>query len=1020
MTLILARSEADWQHYFRWNDAILQVVYPELDETVPVYLDLDEESLAQIGELVGHDGDPKHGLCEAVSRVVVEGSQFTLAGIVQAHNDWMRSLRRSEASKKGAHESQPLRNPPAVAFLAMATLAALEMGTDDLISIAYYPRVADLVKLPRDEGTIQSQFHRHSERLWRELNTWIERQEGRVGLPTAYSLTKRFVGIPLSQALVRKTDRQKLPGFFAQYGLDPGSEMSSETLLVFLDAWFKSETCSASDALKRLWSTSTTHDRIAEIVSLELSGWDGTLPKDQKIEGNSAGQVRLLANIQQGFMGERFSLALTYRHLGSSVMAGTVEIETEHGHWIPLMFQPLAGNLWRTSSSHGLNIVSVLEGSAHLRVPGDIDASARRYPRAVVPLVLDEIHGGYVEQSAIQLNVESIVLVRDNGDSLAQVRKVLESYARPGFREKPFDELPDGWVAFVGVQLFGVPPSSLTRFKELQPISRNQMTIGGGVRIPSSVRKWTYLAPPEIRVAVDGNTEFAVVLTDQFDGNEIIREASNNGAHIVDLSALNLASGDYRASVYLNGSRDPAYQSTIRLRSADEVDSNWHLVDRLTYQMDERLNSKGAISAQKEATIDSVTHVDGAFASESFNLESSLTVSNRPQWVSWPESTPKLRASVSLTPVGPDSCLYTGAHREHIEVINDKTQRGECRNCHIVKYYPIWPKKKKYSANPSSAPRVATHLDVEKLANLSVNVSSPWDAALDALRHLGGGKGGVINSLAAQIDSDAIFAYNFSHLFEQLGHIDIERESDGSIVNWEIAPTCLAQTTSNEWNLVGYWTTMMVEEIQKYVESLGGALGKVSAQFQPTRHFLKDVTEEDLLENPVATVVGMSGKRMLQALPQISSIGEVMQRVSMPGFSRAERLDLSSLTWVETGDVSQPGAYRLKRDFRSIYVFRTEIDVQNQAATIGSPYLVKYLAANLHKESILLYREESGSIIVPFGTELPGLYSRALVLMSGERPRDVRVSNSSGKRNCKEYRNIDKVSANLLQTLLLT
>jgi len=45
------------------------------------------------------------------------------------------------------------------------------------------------------------------------LNSWLDSMGGSRGLPTAEAIGHRYVGIALSQALIRDADRQLLPQF---------------------------------------------------------------------------------------------------------------------------------------------------------------------------------------------------------------------------------------------------------------------------------------------------------------------------------------------------------------------------------------------------------------------------------------------------------------------------------------------------------------------------------------------------------------------------------------------------------------------------------------------------------------------------------------------------------------------------------------------------------------------------------------------------------------------------------------
>ena len=81
----------------------------------------------------------------------------------------------------------------------------------------FYGRLAELMDL---EGTalnrVQNAYRKSvdglpvSALLWESLNDWLEMLEGNRGLPTAFALGHEHIGFPLSQALVRQTDREEI------------------------------------------------------------------------------------------------------------------------------------------------------------------------------------------------------------------------------------------------------------------------------------------------------------------------------------------------------------------------------------------------------------------------------------------------------------------------------------------------------------------------------------------------------------------------------------------------------------------------------------------------------------------------------------------------------------------------------------------------------------------------------------------------------------------------------------------
>ncbi len=144
------------------------------------------------------------------------------------------------------------------------------MGADaDMAANAYYPRLNALLGIDTKEGQrLKSRFP-VTEQYWEGLNNYLAHYEGRYGLPTAYALGHRYVGIPQSQALLRATDRVKLPDFFRTFGLAPGAEMVAADIERLLDAWISVTPSPVSNNLTRLWKSGKARERVSGVVAVE-------------------------------------------------------------------------------------------------------------------------------------------------------------------------------------------------------------------------------------------------------------------------------------------------------------------------------------------------------------------------------------------------------------------------------------------------------------------------------------------------------------------------------------------------------------------------------------------------------------------------------------------------------------------------------------------------------------------------------------------------------------------------------
>ncbi len=1009
-------SNTQWDEYLKWNTAVADVIYPLGCEAAPAYLDLEADELAAIADLAGHDGpNPDEALGKAVRRVVIDGE-------MKLH---LQPLETRTRAWKGRNNNEV--PPPCLAFLAVTALAAEDMGqsVEKLAATAYYPHLARRLGLPEGGKSIETQYRRNAEFFWQCLNTWLANHDGNRGLPTAYALTHRYVGLPMSQALVREGDRRKFPQMFAQYGLSPGMQIAPDALTRYLDDWLKSGS-SAPANLMKLWQRPTSHERIASIAALELSNWDGVMPEGASQQASGLGaRASLVVNLRSGFRGSSIEIALGMRL--TSDTDGRMQVLSRDQAWLPIDLAPGTAGLWRTSATEAIDNESMLEGVVRLRRASDQDGPEyKRFPRQIIPLTYDELQSAFTETERLQLGVDSLLLVRTQTDTQAkinapeQVFSALEQAARPGFAiVEKLNGLPNGWVLFKNVQLFRTPSTSVN---ELIPLAQNQLTIAGGLRIPSRLPKWSTLAPPEVRAIAQSESHVRVSITRVDSEDLTIHDwASEEGAIVAPLDELNLADGDYRLSLFVGAAKDPVQQSSIRLRSSRNVDIHWQEAPRLGYPL---TDARNVISACVLADESYGSIVDGLATSGDSGIQASKCAAEAVTWGT-PQAEVK-RVPIRIGTPDPDSCVVTGAHYTVYPTFmggwQPKFIEGTCRHCGLVKRSPGWIGTSG-TRSPGKRPSGPSAVEVRDLPNAD-EAEANWDAALDALRHLGGGNIASLNQIALQLEGTALFAENFRRSLETLGHIAVERDERWRPTRWEISPPCLAETAKSEYRLTGFWVPDDIRNVVEQASGYGGQLDCRPSAEAPTENFVIGVSPEDLPSlieaKGDAAVVPDAGTQILRALPRLSEVAEALPRAGLPGFEAAERFDVSSASWMPTGDTHVEGAYRLRRGFERFYLFRSAGDLESSTAAFAPPSVVKHLAANLIGASMVGYEGDKRIVLVPLGCDIPGLYGRAAVAMSGALPQKKKLLLNKLQRASLVYENIDRCFADLLVTLLTT
>jgi hypothetical protein len=149
------------------------------------------------------------------------------------------------------------------------------------------------------------------------------------------------------------------------------------------------------------------------------------------------------------------------------------------------------------------------------------------------------------------------------------------------------------------------------------------------------------------------------------------------------------------------------------------------------------------------------------------------------------------------------------------------------------------------------------------------------------------------------------------------------------------------------------------------------------------------------------------------SLPPLSKLIGELPMVHAIGARSYERWNPVVARFQPAVDASSTGAFRL-RGFARAYVYRREQDLETSSALLGDARIVKYAAALDSAVSLLGYIEESATLYVPLGADLPGLYGRAAVLASGRPP--VEDTNDRILR----YAGVSPELAGRLQDLLMS
>jgi hypothetical protein len=888
------------------------------------------------------------------------------------------------------HSAHGLDTPPGLTTLAMLSLAADRMHAEgDMAANNYYGRLHELLDTPdARKFAVENGYRDHAEDLWNALNSWLEAWEGERGVPTAYVVGQwRFVGLPLSQALVRRADREKLAAMFTSEGLPPGYRISPSDMEATLDSWVPRVPPLFSHAFRTLWTNPMARERITAVACLELENWDGSGLKDGDHTESAHGRVaRLLVELRK-FPRTSLGLDLTFpiQADGSS----TLIFNGVSGPEV-VALRAAAGGSSRLDDNAAVDMDSVL--TDELEATDATGTTYRRRPRRVVPLRFDELQQAWVEEECAQLGETTLVLSARELDK--RVGDLLNKVARPGWQQLSDDTngLPQGWSAFRDVEILDRVGTSIhIDLLPLLPRSAVSLVLSGGLVLPGLLRKWSSLLPPEIHATSSGAASIGIQVHRgsrvSQPADVVVDEASDGGVLVVDLAGRELCDGEYLVTVVTDGATKPSATALLRLRSSETPEIR-RVSSRLVYGPSSGpLWPMTAVAARDEPGVDGArVSLDGEMSVEC----SMPPPKERARRQKDALSEHAVRIGLGL---GTNSCMRTGMHRIDVPpalpgIPATHSVEGVCATCGLVKRYPTtaagadakqWAKARKTWQPP----------DLSAVPRIRVRDDGGWGPAFDALSHLGNGTPASLSRILTQMDGSPLGVDVLVRSLESLGHVDLVRDPRTlNVVEWEITPSTLVSTGRDCWTLIGRRTTSQCRQLLELaayvkadvVDELDDQVPRVQLTLDlPALIEIVEVLQDDW---PELVIVHDPARRLASALPALSSIVAGLARTHVPAITTIEVWDTEAADWVVGRSIEAVGAYRLTHHGRA-YVVRDDQDLASGTVTLANAQLSKHLANLWAGDPLARFDAVSGSVVVPIGADLPGLYARALCLASG-------------------------------------
>lgn len=1041
---ISGRSCLSSLNYAEVNDFLCDAIFSKEKTSRPAYVEIDESVESDFAQFFGCKS-------EEVRQNVINLVAERIASTGTTHDPFFGIHRELLTWRKSLNSE--ITNYPDIPLLLVFTFAAVDMGGDGGHDPnAYYPRLHEMLKV-NEEVSLAESYRNFSSYLWGSLNYWLDVvHKGQFGIGTAYSIgNQKHVGFPLSQALIRSTDRKKLPRLFRRHGFSAFSSIIEHDIEPIIDEWVAAEEQafgsfrSPSKPFQRLWETVDARAKMCTLVCRELESWDGSVPKIVREDGGIVDDDELLVRLEatkSSFPASKLNISFAVSGFTLSEKKSIDVVDKENNnHSIALTTDPSG---WMRPNVGVLPISDqdLLEKGLNVEYGENLKAS--RPPKKVVVLRLDELTHRYREVDRIELGVRSMVLVQDFKDTLNSVREIISTCSRPTPSETQSEKLPGlplGWILFSDVELFKQPPSEMvkhTNLESLNPMHSGSLTFSSGLQLPGRTPKWHGAIGLEIRATVVGSSKLIVRIEHLEDG-ELISSSDTEYFQqtiIHKIEKHELEDGDYKVHILVGDDLELFASRNLYIRSADMPDhETWKNAERLVYDFGK---SSGAALSASPLESDKYFHIDGAIPvfEHSSLAPTSTRVPQDREW--WGTKTAIIESRVKSFALADSSrypCFEKGAH--FIDLPRAEPNKsgtgfmkpeggkivGVCKYCGLQRRSPANPwllarmheraVEKKFDTKIEIAMPKISLAELPQVETISV---SP-DHALDALMHLGGGSDGYISAVASNVDPSALFRHEFVRTLEQMAHIDVSRDSLFQIESWEINPSIIVKTDV-DFFLTGYWPTTSWAAL---ISALGedrvfdtpetGSASRMTIRSVEREHLEQVLTDLEIS----AEVVDHPTLDMLRILPDIRVAASDLPSVSSTIFDEVSTYDPDQNAWIPISE-SRPnkvGGYRVSSAYRNQYVVVTPGDSdENRIRYVSAEFAKFYASAMTARKPLFSYRKAEQLLITPKGAPLPGMYGRSAVMASGYLPK----LDTSGRYLV--YSNITTDSAEILSAHL--
>ena len=979
--------------YVQWVSGVYIYLQGKGQIGVPVYLNAEEEDFSRIAIL----GSIKE--TEASHSDFVNTIKETI--IIDAKNP-RQAFARYASMRFWKASKYPAEPPPFLPALRLSVLAAEQMRSDEsFVSSNFYGRLATLIGFSADhKDKVGSSYRKYIAPLWNSFNDWLV-QNPALGQPTAYINVSQgyndFVGVPIGQALLRSSEQEAIETEFFEKFFNSGGSKDVVEIREFyenLDEWMLSS--AASNHMRSIY-------KLAQDV-LRVNIWElferwQPRTRGVGVSGRKAG-LKLVLRMGRDLKGRfaRFSLNANFDNSTGDAQLAEMKTSERDATVVVVESDQYVGT--GTIIRLGDSLSDVLAGNTSITIRNDIENlfSATRQPRAIIPF---EVLTPGIWIEAVQMKLGEMYTLLTAAASLEHTMALLQKFGS-GATVTSVSELPDQWKLITGFR----PTSSIGAPDNL-PIHRVNglhLSLVNGLQLPggSGIAEFPLTETPEIQV-LQVVTRKSPIL--RIDGPEDWREEYTDFDSPISPSFQ--VAGEYVVRLFESAkARNPVAHRRFILRDSDSPRYEPAVSDGslgVRFEANNEISVDfGGSTDQVRALVQGACLVHGELVPFSLNRHAPEVVqqSYDGDIEVWDEDECVVQKSSELA-----ECILNpyARHRhkllDQVPGLHQRFQRWTCAYCGTSGHIDTRSRKKNQDIKPkvlekTELPRVDPSLLLERDVEHPPTRRDIIEARIWALG------GGSLREAASFSDlHEKNFVTQVLWSLAVSGHIDIAgMETDLCSGEWRTNPLTVV-SVNGVLRLVGHRSGEIIKVLTKDFSDNGATLNakRCRADSADVSDIQVNGCSTANLNEIFANLHGdfkhmvridaSVAQTFLRALPPLSALRrQLPTHPYMDTFETTEYFELSIAKWLPAVSVNLVG--RLVRDtkYGTTYRFVVGGDPTCYQAIRCGYRLGKHLSAHSKRVALVKYDSKKLELAVPLGAELPLLYSRGVVYLTGSMP----------------------------------